>query len=623
MKFLRLVGVFVSLITVLPAIGTAKIKVESEEDLPRFTYKVEGSLSDLVQSDADFAAFAALVRSDIESVLEEYEIGDATTLKDYYGTLLALQMLNGEYDRALETIEGIRELEEKPAPKVLTGLVFQSWIEASRSGAAAGSEEFAAAFRQAYSQALEPLPWDVVQDAVERAKGSWEIRSWNLLLGIMESQLQPAVDKTGSVSGDIAENLIAFRMLRDLLLPLKGEAVEALSAYIDANRVEKDDIWAQRSIELDAGADAQPVIVAVWDSGIDTAIYPDQLFTNLKESLDGQDNDGNGFVDDVHGIAYTLHADKSPDMLLPLDDETRARYPEMKAMVKGLTDMQAAIDSPEATELKKQLSELAPEDVKPFIEDISLFGNYAHGTHVGGIAAVGNPFARLMIARITFDHRMIPETPTVEQARKDVKASQEVIDYFKANGVRVVNMSWGGSQNDFEMALELNGVGETAEERLAMAQEIFSIFREGLMAVFASAPDILFVTSAGNSDNDAEFDLMIPSSFDLSNIVTVGAVDQAGEETSFTTFGSNVDVHANGFEVESYVPGGDRMPLSGTSMSSPNVANLAAKLLALAPDLSPQEVIELMKQGADTSADGRRVLINPKATIALLEQGKS
>ena len=39
------------------------------------------------------------------------------------------------------------------------------------------------------------------------------------------------------------------------------------------------------------------------------------------------------------------------------------------------------------------------------------------------------------------------------------------------------------------------------------------------------------MTAAGNSDNDVNFDEVIPSSFDLPNMITVGAVDQAGEET--------------------------------------------------------------------------------------------
>ena len=80
-----------------------------------------------------------------------------------------------------------------------------------------------------------------------------------------------------------------------------------------------------------------------------------------------------------------------------------------------------------------------------------------------------------------------------------------------------------------------------------------------------------------------------------------------------------MDVHANGFEVESYIPGGQTMKMSGTSMSSPNVVNLAGKLWSLEPGLSVQEVIGLIKDGCDTSEDGRIILINPKASVELLQ----
>ncbi len=609
---------------VLSATGSAgaadKIKVESVDDLPRFTYEIDGSLAELVKSDQEFEDFASLVRRDVESVLEGYEIDDATTLKNYYGTILSLQMLDGEYDKALETIQTIRKLEDKPAAKLLTGQLMEAWIESARQNPDISSEAFRTAFESGYSSRLAALPFDVVQENVEQAKGGWEIRSENLLLGVLESQLQPAVDKTGSVSGDVADTLISFRLLFEKLLPLKPEAVSALGAYIDANRQEKPDIWAARSVELDSSSEAKPVVVAIWDSGVDTSIFESQLFTNTAERVDGKDTDGNSYVDDVHGIAYTLDSDRTPELLYPLDEETQQRYAEMKAMVKGLTDMQAAVDSAEASELKQQLSQMPPEEVQPFIEDINLFGNFAHGTHVAGIAVEGNPFARILTARLTFDHHMIPPPPSVEQAKKDAAAIADVIEYFKANDVRIVNMSWGESQPSIERALELNGMGENAEDRLAMAQEIFSIIHDGLRDAIADAPEILFVTSAGNSDNDAEFDLMIPSSYDLPNILTVGAVDQAGEETSFSTFGSNVDLHANGFEVMSFVPGGDRMAMSGTSMSSPNVVNLAAKVLAVNPDLTPQELIDLMKSATETSEDGRITLIHPKATLEMLEQ---
>jgi hypothetical protein len=46
----------------------------------------------------------------------------------------------------------------------------------------------------------------------------------------------------------------------------------------------------------------------------------------------------------------------------------------------------------------------------------------------------------------------------------------------------------------------------------------------------------------------------------------------------FTCHGKTVGIHANGFEIESYLPGGKRLALSATSMVVPNVANLAGKL---------------------------------------------
>jgi subtilisin family serine protease len=80
-------------------------------------------------------------------------------------------------------------------------------------------------------------------------------------------------------------------------------------------------------------------------------------------------------------------------------------------------------------------------------------------------------------------------------------------------------------------------------------------------------------------------------------------VNKAGMETGFTSYGDTVVAYPNGDQVESYGPGGSRMKMSGTSMASPNVANLAAKLIALDPSLTPVQVIELIKKGATASED--------------------
>ena len=80
--------------------------------------------------------------------------------------------------------------------------------------------------------------------------------------------------------------------------------------------------------------------------------------------------------------------------------------------------------------------------------------------------------------------------------------------------------------------------------------------------------------------------------------------------------GKTVVVHANGFEVESFLPGGDRVKFSGTSMASPQVANLAAKLLALKPELTVAQVRQAILDGAERK--GRVNLAHPRKSAQLL-----
>ena len=51
-------------------------------------------------------------------------------------------------------------------------------------------------------------------------------------------------------------------------------------------------------------------------------------------------------------------------------------------------------------------------------------------------------------------------------------------------------------------------------------------------------------------------------------------------------------------------------------MASPQVANLAGKLLAVNPSLTPGKLIELIVGTAERTPDGRRVLVHPKNAVA-------
>lgn len=610
------------IVTLLSAtIGVAqKPKITSQDQLPRFEYDLDVKATDILTDPAAYQALAERVQADLEKLIDENDIEDRSTLQGILSTLMLIDLQKGDHESALERLAMVRDLEAKPANKLTTGVLLESVI-AARSKDYASDDAYRAAFAEIYAEKINALPYEVVGDNIKSAKGSAEIVTDSLLIGLIDSQVQPGLDKTGTVSGDVAQALVSRRSSIEAFNPLQAERVAVMQSYIDANHVEKEDIWADRNVTLEDSADLHPVTVAIWDSGIDNAIFEPmgKVWVNSAEALDGSDTDGNGKVDDVNGIAFDLHSNPSTDMLYPLNDEQLAAYPEQLAMTKGLLDLQANIDSPEASDLRSYLSKIAPEDVEAFIENLGLYGNYTHGTHVAGIAATGNPAIRLMTSRITFDYRTIPDVPTIEQAHKDAAAMKSYIGYMAANGARVANMSWGGNPQGIEAAFEANGAGGTPEERRKISREIFEIQLEAITEAIKAAPEVLFVVSSGNSDNDAEFSDMYPSGIDLPNILTVGAVDQAGEETSFSTFGSNVDVHANGFEVPSYVPGGQILNFSGTSMASPNVSNLAAKLLAVSPDLTVNQLVSLITLAADRSEDGRINLINPKRSFQLLE----
>jgi subtilisin family serine protease len=322
-------------------------------------------------------------------------------------------------------------------------------------------------------------------------------------------------------------------------------------------------------------------------------------------------------------LAYDLEYRVATGELFPIPVPLQPKLPKLLELTKGFSDLLSNVDSPEATQVKLLMANLKPEEYKATTENLSLVNNYVHGTHVAGIVAEGNPWVRLAVARISFDYTLVPDPcPSRELAARAAQAYEAWVDFFRKNQVRVVNMSWGETVKSIEGSLERCGIGKTPAERQALAREMFDVHRSALTKAFSSAPEILFVTSAGNSNSDASFNEQIPSSIVLPNLLTVGAVDRAGDEAPFTSYGPTVAVHANGYQVESFLPGGKRVALSGTSMSAPNVANLAAKLLAARPALKPTEVIEIIRETAEKTEDGRRVLIHPAKAMARATTGK-
>jgi len=92
----------------------------------------------------------------------------------------------------------------------------------------------------------------------------------------------------------------------------KGHSDEALSTYLSAHAKEKNDIWAAREVTLEPGKKYQLVNVAVWDSGVDLAIFRDRVLKNSE--------------DQPSVLAYDIESRKTTGSLKPLNAHSRAAF---------------------------------------------------------------------------------------------------------------------------------------------------------------------------------------------------------------------------------------------------------------------------------------------------------
>lgn len=119
---------------------------------------------------------------------------------------------------------------------------------------------------------------------------------------------------------------------------------------------------------------------------------------------------------------------------------------------------------------------------------------------------------------------------------------------------------------------------------------------------FAYAKGILCVTSAGNEGNQNWQYITAPA--DAQGSLTIGATNHTGEYASFSSIGPTADnrikpdVVAQGVYATTATPLGQIVGTSGTSFSAPIIAGLAACLWEAFPDLTNQELMQLIKESA-------------------------
>jgi|GEM_PF-1456026 hypothetical protein len=217
-----------------------------------------------------------------------------------------------------------------------------------------------------------------------------------------------------------------------------------------------------------------------------------------------------------------------------------------------------------------------------------------HGTLVAGlIGAVGNNAYEG--SGLNWRVGIMPLRAIRSDGTGSTSAVAKAVDYAVDNGAQVISMSFVGTESSIELYKSLRRAYDKGA---------------------------VIVTAAGNNEQKApERDISVkhnyPACYDKEDglnqnwILTVGSVDSADRLSTFSNYGSCVDILAPGegiYSAERYAPqfgyadefGG---PWQGTSFATPLVAGAVALLRSLHPEWTPREVITTLTVSAD-SIDG-------------------
>ena len=596
-----------------PPTGTKKT-INTEADLPRFSYPLKTQPSEVFNADdGTFNAFAEKVVEDLHRTLQDCEITDKATRRGLLEPLFYVALLTGQDDTARQLLPQLQANQDKEELRLTTWRIDTAYLQAAQAAGAKAGPMFIQAFEAADHALTDALPWDAVQETLRQQYGIRKVvlaNGVNVLTGLIKENIDPVYAKTGAVDLPSASRMMILRAVAKLELPLLGQDTPILKAYMDAHTTTRPNIWATRDVTLTGAQKLTPVAVGVWDDGVDPQVFKGRMF-----DLPG------GTPETLHGLAFDDEGRPSVSWLYPLTAEQQANYPQQLDLDRGMTDLQDNVESPAATHLTEVMSKLSPDQSKALFHTLSVLSNdYIHGTHVAGIAVRGNPAAQLVVFRFNDWLHEMPFRPSQEYVETMRRNFAAIGRYAAANHVRVVNMSWSDNVAEFEEWLNRQDANADPAVRKQTSQGLYRVWREGIQEAIRSAPDTLFCAAAGNSNQDAGFEEQVPASLEEPNLLTVGAVNQAGDAASFTSYGKTVVIYADGWNVTSSVPGGETERMSGTSMATPQVTNLAAKLFALDPSLTAVEARKLIIDGATPSEDGKRPLLNSKRSVELLRE---
>ncbi|RYY61774.1 MAG: hypothetical protein EOO05_05275, partial [Chitinophagaceae bacterium] len=392
------------LLFALPVYAQVKTVARSAKDLPVHAYPAKDSLAVIVKDDTRLDALGAEVKSAILADLAAYDIADSALLKSFYFDLADISFYQHDYAAALKYYDLVKSLETKPAAIATSGLVKRSQMMAGDPA----SDGYLTRFRAALVSNLGLIPYTTAESSLQRIRGQYKNIDAAGMIQMASRDLDPALAK-GSLTREDAGYLLFLHYempLFDRLAPVISSVMDSLVA---ANATKVVNVWPARSVTLEAGKPYKPVVVCVFDLGTDVSLFKDRLYTNPKERMDGIDNDKNGFVDDVHGVAFDVNENKVTPLLKPWPAAQEKLLPVRLKLMKGFADERAGVNSTEAALFRDSIKMADAKGKSDLIASMGEMNAYAHGTHVAGITLDGNPYARMMVVRMSSDNGSINE----------------------------------------------------------------------------------------------------------------------------------------------------------------------------------------------------------------------
>jgi serine protease len=159
-------------------------------------------------------------------------------------------------------------------------------------------------------------------------------------------------------------------------------------------------------------------------------------------------------------------------------------------------------------------------------------------------------------------------------------------------GVRVLNCSGSGSNSGVISGINWvkNNASGPSVANMSLGGGASQATDDAVNAAVAAG--ISFVVAAGNDNSNA----CNYSPARAANAVTVGSTTSSDSRSSFSNYGTCLDIYAPGSSITSawYTSNSATNTISGTSMAAPHVAGVAAVYLNQTPTMTPAQVTSLL-----------------------------